>query len=192
MSRMFRRIHWQLVAWTMLVVGAILLGVGLTVYFALSRGLVSQVDRNLALRADQVAENPRAIVIGGGDLERERYRGGVFYLVLGPDGQVLANPQHVDTSGVDLVRLVGGERRAQTDEVGGETARLYARPLSPTGPGGGRGGPGGRPPFAALVPGATLVVGQSLAGEERALGVLILILVAVVGVGLLLSLGGAW
>ena len=65
MSRMFRRIHWQLVAWTMLVVGTILLGVGLTVYFALSRGLVSQVDRNLALRADQVAENPRAIP--GGD-----------------------------------------------------------------------------------------------------------------------------
>src|SRR4051812_11719620 len=132
MSRMFRRIHWHLVAWTMLVVGTILLGVGLTVYFALSRGLVSQVDRNLALRADQVAENPRAILIGGGGLQRGRSRGGVFSLVLGRDGQVLATPQHVDTSGVALASLVGGERRAQTAEVGGETARLYARPLSPS------------------------------------------------------------
>ncbi|HEY3111514.1 MAG TPA: ATP-binding protein [Chloroflexota bacterium] len=197
MSRMFARIRWQLVAWTMLVVGTILLAVGLTVYLALSRGLVGQVDRTLALRADQAVENPRAILGGGGELERERYRGGVFYLIVGPDGQLLANPQHVDASGIDLARLVGAGRSAQTAEIGGEAARVYARPLPPAGPGSppGRGpGPPGRagPPLSARVPGATLIVGQSLAGEERALGVLLLILVAVVGVGLLLSFGGAW
>src|SRR5215510_7264732 len=105
MSRMFARIRWQLVAWTMLVVASILLAVGLTVYLALSRGLLAQVDRTLMLRADQAAENPRAILGGGGELERERYRGGVFYLIVGPDGQLIANPQHVDVSGVDLTRL---------------------------------------------------------------------------------------
>src|ERR671935_22584 len=73
-----------------------------------------------------VAESPRTILVGGGDLERERYRGGVFYLVVGPDGQVLANPQHVDASGIDLAGLVGVGRRAETAEVGGEPARLYA------------------------------------------------------------------
>jgi signal transduction histidine kinase len=193
---MFARIRWQLVAWTMLVVGLILLAVGLTVYLALSRGLLEQVDRTLTLRADQAAENPRAILGGGGELERERYRGGVFYLIVGPDGQLLANPQHVDVSGVDLTRLAGGGRRAETTEIGGEPARVYARPLAPPAPGGppGRAGPPGKPgaPLSAFVPGASLVVGQSMAGEERALGVLLLILVAVVGVGLLLSFGGAW
>jgi signal transduction histidine kinase len=190
---MFALIRWQLVAWTMLVVGLILLTVGLTVYLALSRGLTEQVDRTLALRADQAVENPRAIRGGGGELERERYRGGVFYLIVGPDGQVLANPQHVDTSGIDLAGLVRAPRRAQTAELGGEAARVYARPLAIGGPPGRGPGPPGKPgPLLAGVPGATLVVGQSLAGEERALGVLLLILVTVVGVGLLLSFGGAW
>src|SRR5262245_14393044 len=194
MSRMFARIRWQLVAWTMLVVGLILLVVGLTVYLALSRGLLEQVDRTLALRADQAVENPRALLGGGGELERERYRGGVFYLIVGPDGQVIANPQHVDTSGIDLAGLAGAGRRAETAELGGESVRVYARPLPAGGPPGRGPGPPGRPgpPLAAALSGATLVVGQSLAGEERALGVLLLILVAVVGVGLLLSFGGAW
>jgi signal transduction histidine kinase len=198
MSGMFARIRWQLVAWTMLVVGAILLAVGATVYLALTRGLHDQVDRTLALRADQAIANPRAILGGGGELERERYRGGVFYLIVGPDGQVRANPQHVDVGGLDLAPLIGAGRSAATVEIGGEAARLHARRLQPPGPGGppGKGGlsgppgkPGGLPPGLA---GATLVVGQSLAGEERALGVLMLILVAVVGVGLMLSFAGAW
>jgi signal transduction histidine kinase len=186
---MFARIHWQLVAWTMLVVGTILLAVGLTVYLALSRGLIAQVDRNLALRADQAIANPRAALGGGGDLERERYRGGVFYLIVGPDGQLLANPQHVDTSGLDFGPLTGSARPAETVELGGESARIYRRPLSPPGRGSGPPGKGGFFPGSA---GASLVVGQSLGGEERALGALLLILVSVVGVGLLLSFAGAW
>src|ERR671935_1249216 len=81
--------------------------------------------------------------------------------------------------------------------MGGE-APPFSAPRRPRagsgGPPGGGGGPPGKPgpPLSARVPGATLIVGQSLAGEERALGVLLLILVAVVGVGLLLSFGGAW
>src|SRR5205085_2458570 len=160
MSRMFARIRWQLVAWTMLVVGTILLAVGLTVYLALSRGLLDQVDRTLAMRADQAVANPRAILAGGGELERERYRGGVFYLIVGPDGQLLANPQHVDTGGLDFARLAGAGRRAETVELGGEAARVYARPLPPGRPGGP--GPPGKPgPGPAGLSGATLIVGQS-------------------------------
>src|SRR5919204_4627776 len=81
--------------------------------------------------------------------------------------------------------------------MGGE-APPFSAPRRPRagsgGPPGGGGGPPGKPgpPLSAVAPGASLVVGQSLAGEERALGVLLLILVAVVGVGLLLSFGGAW
>src|SRR5207248_3920748 len=62
-----------------------------------------------------------------------------------------------------------------TVTLDGEPTRVFVRFVGPRAP-----------------PGATLVVGQSLAPEERALGSLLLVLVAGGGVGLLLSLGGAW
>jgi signal transduction histidine kinase len=193
---MFARIRRHLVAWTMLVVGLILVFLGAAVYVATSRTLLDLVDQNLARLADQAVRNPRAFL---GDPERERFRAGVFYLVVGDDGQVLANPQRIDTSGLELAQATVSPQRAATAELGGEPVRLYAQPLpsEPLRPPGGRGGPpgkpdrpGGRGPFGAE--GAVLVVGQSLTSEQRALDLLLLILAAGGALGLVLSFAGAW
>src|SRR5260221_10656100 len=93
---MFARIRWQLVGWTMLVVALILAALGLAMYVAMQRGLLDEVDRDLADRADQAAGNFVVALGGGSPQERERFGGGVFYLVVAADGRILANPQRVD------------------------------------------------------------------------------------------------
>jgi signal transduction histidine kinase len=196
---MFARIRWQLVAWTMLVVGLILVALGVAVYVALSRNLLDQVDRNLATQADLASTNPRGILGGPGERERDRFRGGLFYLIVDPRGQVLANPQGVDAGELDLARVASQPRVPLSDSIGGESVRLYGHPMGRPpegrGPGPGFGGspakPGPPPGFQAF-DNAVVVVGQSLVGEERALGSLLLIMITCVGLGLLLSFGGAW
>src|SRR5438132_3310738 len=101
MKSLFARIRWRLVAWTMLILGLILILLGTTVYVALSRSLLNEVDRSLLTSSNQALPallgtgdagraNPRE-PLGG----RNGYRGGAFYLHLDPNGQVLANPQQV-------------------------------------------------------------------------------------------------
>jgi two-component system sensor histidine kinase CiaH len=162
MSGMFARIRWHLVGWTMLVVGLILVVLGGLVYAAMSRSLLDQVDRDLASRADQAAANLAATAGGGSEEERERYGGGVFYLVVAPDGTVLANPQRVDVRALPP----------------------FAHPLVVVAsPARGRG---------TLLQGARLVVGESLEPERAALRTLLLILGLGGAAGLLLSFAGAW
>src|ERR1700694_2807216 len=107
MKGLFARIRWRLVGWTMLILVLILGLLGTTVYVALSRSLLAEVDRSLMSSSQQAMPallgapgeqgrpNNRP-PLGG----REGYRGGVFYLHLDPNGQVLANPQQVSTVGV--------------------------------------------------------------------------------------------
>src|SRR6266516_2268658 len=171
---MFAQTRWRLVAWTMLVLGVLLLVLGTAVYFAVSRTLLNQVDRNLASRSEQAAPIFEASARGGPP-EREGYRGGVFYLLRDPDGNAVANPQRVNVEGVAFPVPSSPAGVFATVTLDGEPTRVYARFVGPRAP-----------------PGATLVVGQSLVPEERALSVLILVLVAGGVVGLLLSLGGAW
>src|SRR5690348_18250584 len=106
---MFTRIRWRLVAWTMAVLTLILLTLGTAIYAALSHALLDQVDRNLASRSDQAAANldtfARSPRVDRDHDEHEGYRGGVYYLVLGPDGSVLANPQQVNLAGLPLASL---------------------------------------------------------------------------------------
>jgi signal transduction histidine kinase len=198
----FARTRWHLVGWTMLVVGLILAVLGAAVYAAMSGSIMAQVDRHLASRAAQAMADPRAFLGGPGDPETDRFRAGVFHLVVDDEGQVLANPQRVDTRGLELAQAVGAPSVGVTAELGGEPVRLFAQPLPPEpaeagprsgrkpGPGPGGGPRSGRGPFG--VQGVVLVVGQSLAPEQRALGLLVLIL----GVGGLAGLGlsfvGAW
>jgi two-component system sensor histidine kinase CiaH len=112
---------------------------------------------------------------------------------------VLANPQRVDTRGLELAQAAGSPREGVTAELGDEPVRLFALPIQeedavvvPGKPGGAaRAKPQGRRgPFGAE--GAVLVVGQSLTGEQRALDLLLLILVGGGIGGLLLSFAGAW
>jgi two-component system, OmpR family, sensor histidine kinase CiaH len=201
-KEMFAPIRWRLVALTMLVVGLILLVLGSAVYIAMSRSLLEQVDRNLASRAEDAANNPRAFLSGQGDFDRARYRGGIFYIVLDGDGRVLANPQQVETSELDMRPAIRSLRRPVTGRLGEDSVRLFAQRLPRLGlnqppPLGRNGKPGGPPD----VPGnqvpqvaqpAVLIMGQSLVGEERALGTLVFILVAGGAAGLVLSFAGAW
>src|SRR5256886_12535983 len=53
MQALFARIRWRLVGWNMLILGLILVLLGGSVYVALSRSLLDEVDRNLLSRSDQ-------------------------------------------------------------------------------------------------------------------------------------------
>jgi signal transduction histidine kinase len=174
MKSMFNRIRWRLVAWTMLVVGLILLVLGTAVHVAVARSLLDQIDRNLASRSE-VAGPFFPGLERRGPPEREGYRGGVFYLALDPDGRVVGNPQRVDVEGVEFPRPSGRSPVFATVVLDDEPTRVFVRWAEPS-----------------LMPGARLVVGQSLAAEEAALNSLLIVLVAGGGVGLLLSFLGAW
>src|SRR5918912_2161815 len=98
MKRLFNRIRWRLVGWTVLVLLAILAVLGPVVYLAVQRSLLDEVDRSLLASSDQAAAT-LAGMRGGAPLEGPRgYRGGIFYVVIGPDGVVRANPQQIDAS----------------------------------------------------------------------------------------------
>lgn len=174
MKSIFTRIRWRLVGWTMLVLVLLLLVLGTAVYAAVARSLLDQVDRNLASRAEQAGAAFEAAERGspGG---REGYRGGVFYLLLDGQGRVLANPQRVNVDGLQLPTAGGRGGVYAVGQVDGDATRVLVQNV-------GRGAP----------PGTVLVVGQSLAPEEAALTSLLLVLVAGGGVGMLLSLAGAW
>lgn len=179
MGRLFTPIRWRLVAWTVLVLTLILLVLGAAVYFAVSRSLLEAVDRNLVGQSEQTerlrpppgARVPRP---GSEPFAPEGYRGGVFYLVVGPEGRVVVNPQQVDLAGVEVPRPAAREPVFATVSIDGQATRLFVRP-APRSP-----------------PGTVLVVGQSLAPEERALHTLLLVLAAGGGLGLVFSLIGGW
>ncbi len=180
MNALFARIRWRLVGWTMLILGLILALLGITVYAAVARSLMDEVDRNLISESQGAVPEllgppgRPARPAGPGPLRaREGYRGGVFYLNLDPNGQVVANPQGVATDGVAWPNPPSSTRAPSfaTITLHGEPTRLLAL----------------RPPDGDL-----LIVGQSLQPEETALRSLLLVLGAGGGLGLLLSLCGAW
>jgi two-component system, OmpR family, sensor histidine kinase CiaH len=174
---LFARIRWRLVGWNMLILGLILVLLGTSVYAALSRSLLDEVDRNLFSRSEQAIPllfaPPRRPGDQGPPGPRrgpEGYSGGVFYLALLPDGSVLANPQQVTTS--DLPWPATRDPMYATIQLGdGDQARVVLR----------------RTPDGGM-----LVVGQSLSPEQTALRTLVLVLVGGGGLGLLLSLAAAW
>ena len=178
MQRLFARIRWRLVGWNILILGLILVLLGASVYVALARSLLGEVDRNLLSRSEQAI--PVLFLPRRGE-ERgpgpgvprpgiEGYSGGVFFLALGPDGTVLSNPQQVSTT--DLPWPQTREPTFATIQLGdGDNARVVLR---------------------RMPDGGLLVTGQSLEPEQTALHTLLLVLVGGGGLGLLLSLAAAW
>jgi two-component system sensor histidine kinase CiaH len=173
---LFGRIRWRLVGWNMLILGLILVLLGGSVYVALSRSLLDEVDRNLFSRSEQALPilfgrgRPDEAGPGGPRRGPQGYSGGVFYLALLPDGSVLANPQQVTTT--DLPWPDTREPTFATIQLGdGDMARVALR---------------------RMPDGGMLVTGQSLEPEQTALHSLVLVLVGGGGLGLLLSLGAAW
>ncbi len=182
MQALFARIRWRLVGWNMLILGMILVLLGGSVYAALSRSLLDEVDRNLLSRSDQAmpflfpdrrpdGAGPGGPPGGGGPRRAPQgYSGGVFFLALLPDGSVLANPQQVNTT--ELPWPETGTPAFATIQLGdGDMARVVLR---------------------RMPDGGMLVTGQSLQAEQTALHSLVLVLVGGGGLGLLLSLAAAW
>ncbi|MCC6178562.1 MAG: HAMP domain-containing histidine kinase [Chloroflexi bacterium] len=172
---MFRRIRWRLVAWTMAVLVLILGVLGMAVYAALSNSLMDQVDRSLMTQSD-LGHDALKDLARGRPSSREGYRGGTFYVLVGPDGQILGNPQRVTVDVAALPRPADRRPTLASATLNGEPARLLTRPVSDE----------------DVPDGSVLIVGQSLAQERAALSTLLLILVAGGGAGLALSFAGAW
>jgi two-component system, OmpR family, sensor histidine kinase CiaH len=170
MNRLFARIRWGLVAWSMLILGVILVLLGTTIYLAVERSLMDEVDRNLLSRSEQAI--PLFFGPPGGQRGRpsEGYRGGVFYVGVRGDGLVM-NPQQVDIEGVVLPMPAGRFSTIETIALDGEPTRVIAR---------------------RMPDGGTLFVGQSLQPEQAAMHSLLLVLLGGGALGLLLSFGGAW
>jgi len=172
MNRLFTGIRWRLVAWSMLILGTILVLLGTTIYVAVARSLVDEVDRNLYSRSEQAGPLlfPSPGRGRGPDEYREGYRGGVFYVGLRGTGEVL-NPQGVDYANTTWPVPDARQTVIATIMVDGDPTRVVAR---------------------RMPDGGTLYVGQSLEPEEAALRSLLLVLFGGGGLGLLLSFAGAW
>ena len=176
MQRLFARIRWRLVGWNIFILALILVLLGASVYAALSRSLLAEVDRNLFSRSEQaipVLFFPRRGDERGPGFPRpgvEGYSGGIFFIAYGPDGNVLSNPQQVSIT--DLQWPQTREATFATIQLGdGDPARVLLR---------------------RMPDGGLLVTGQSLEPEVTALHSLLLVLVSGGGLGLLLSLAAAW
>jgi len=174
---LFARIRWRLVGWNMLILGLILVLLGTSVYAAVSRSLLDEVDRSLVSRSEQAGpmlfpspRRPGEVGPGGPRRGPEGYSGGTFYLALQPDGSIRSNPQQVTTRG-DLAWPQTRESTFATIQLGdGDLARVVLR----------------RQPDGGM-----LVVGQSLYPEQTALRTLVLVLVGGGLAGLLLSFAAA-
>ncbi len=171
---MFTGIRRRLLGWNFLVLGLILIAVGIAVYVTLSHNLMAEVDRSLASRSVATTLSLHDLDERDLALTSEGYSGGVFYLIASGTGQVLANPQSVSLNQLPNNLFSNPQKAFHTISVGDDTDRVYVTPLLVRG--------GAR---------AYLVVGQSLAPEERALHRLALGLLIGGAIGLGLSLLGA-
>jgi signal transduction histidine kinase len=160
---------------------------GTSVYVALERTLMAEVDRNLVSRSDQAlpvlfppqrrsddfAQGGPGGSGGGPGANRrptEGYSGGIFFLGLAPDHSIRANPQQVAVP--DLPWPDTRDATFATVELAdGDQARVLLR----------------RTPDGGM-----LVTGESLDPEQTALRSLLFVLVGGGGAGLLLAVGAAW
>jgi signal transduction histidine kinase len=180
MQSLIARIRWRLVGWNVLILGLILLLAGASIYAAVSRSLLAEVDNNLLTRSQQAipilfpgprgrddfGQNPGER--GGGACQG--YSGGFFCVALGPDGSVRANPQLINTA--DLPWPDSTQPTFATIQLSdGDKARVLLR---------------------RMPDGGMLVTGISLEPAESALHSLLLVLIGGGGLGLLLSLAAAW
>jgi signal transduction histidine kinase len=191
-NSLIARIRWRLVGWNILILGLILILAGASIYAAVQRSLLDEVDSNLLARSQQAipflfpgrrpdasgqASNPDdnsgpAGPGGPGPGRRtcEGYSGGIFCVALAPDGTVRANPQEVAVANIPWPD--SAQPTFATIDLGdGDQARVLLR---------------------RMPDGGMLVTGTSLEPTEAALHALLLVLVGGGALGLLLSLAAAW
>lgn len=182
---MFTAIRWRLVRWNVAVFGLILLLVCAATYAAASRRLPTEVDRELENRGATFTFSPRVIERGEIFAAQSGYRGGYFFIALGPNGEVLANPQQVTLPALPAITAADGPTFFSLT-INAEEVRFYARPIP-------------SPPASTTPPAVdrrpaptTIIVGQSLVPTQNALRRLLIgLIVAGIG-GILLLFLGAW
>lgn len=172
---MFSQIRWKLVGWNVLVLALVLTIVGAAIYLTLASRLLGEVDQSLLERSSEVASDRRDLAGGRTFVDREGYRGGMFYLLVSSNGRIVANPQ-----GVGLDTLPWTFNRPQPPSyrsilLNGEHLRLFLRLVA-------------IPGFAQYY----LVVGQSIQPQIDLLQRLLLVILGGGVVGLVLSVFGAW
>jgi two-component system, OmpR family, sensor histidine kinase CiaH len=180
-NTLIARIRWRLVGWNVLILGLILVLAGTSIYAAVSRSLLAEVDNNLLARSEQAGPllfpGPRREDFGGPGSQGggraavcQGYSGGIFCVALAPDGSVRANPQQVSAS--DLPRPDTTQPTFATIQLSdGDQARVLLR---------------------RMPDGGMLVTGTSLDAAESALHTLLLVLIVGGGLGMVLSLAAAW
>jgi signal transduction histidine kinase len=164
-----------LLAWNLLVLFCILLAVGVAVYILLARSLTAEVDRSLMSHSADLSQTLGRSAEPSDRDDYDGYRGSLFYVVFSSNGTVETNPQQVDLTSIPLALSHTSAPRFATITLAGDATRLFARPDRDRGPSG-----------------AVVIVGQSLAPEQRALNRAALGLSLGALFGLLLSLAGAW
>jgi signal transduction histidine kinase len=183
MSETFAHTRRWLTTWNAVVLGVILILVSIGAYVSLAQALTATVDQNLAIRG---APSPgpghppgqvpgHAVTEPQFHQERGGYQGGLFFVLATPQGQIVANPQGIGVTTAPAGVIAQPLPRFTTINVQGEPLRVYAH--------------------AEVAPDGdqyVVLVGQSLALQEAALRREAMVLAGVGGIGLLLSLGGAW
>lgn len=183
---MFTTIRWRLVRWNVAVFGLILLVVGGATYAAAARRLPNEVDHELENRGATFNFSPRAIERGEIFVAQSGYRGGYFFIALGPNGEILANPQQVTLPTIPPISPAD-DPSFFTLTINGEPVRFYARPLPP--PSNATGATTATDRRSAPT---AIIVGQSLAPTQNALRRLLIALIAGGTGGVLLLVLGAW
>ncbi len=178
---MFGAIRRRLLVWNTAVLVALLVALGVSIYFVTARTLYGEVDRTLR---DNGRDTLRALASTPGFpfvIPRTGYQGDVFYLGIDLSGRIMENPQGLAvTSSPDPVgvRRALEERRGAFDTVtlDRQRVRVLSAPIVT-----GRGDVLG-----------VLQVGRSIEAERSALDRLALILALSEAGALVVALAGGW
>jgi two-component system OmpR family sensor kinase len=174
-------IRWRLTLFIALAIGAILLVLGVSLFFLLKDALLSNVEDTAKGRAEKAARSIRAGETLQGDDVEELTLDGVFVIVRDGEGRVLTETVNLPSEGgagdrVWRRALVSGEHASGTVQFSGEEPDyVYAVPVDPT---------HGR---ARVVE-----AGKSYESALEGIQAIGAILGAGIGVAFILSIGGAY
>ena len=175
-------IRWRLTLFNALIISAILLTLGLSLFLLLREALLSGIEDTARSRALAAA---RALEDGEDPLSEDEAEqltaGGVFLVVRDTGGEILDRTDNFSVN--EEIRdpvwkraLASGDPEGGTAKLSsGEPDYIYAVPVDP---------PGG--------PARVVEAGKSYEPAQEALEVFGTVLVAGIGVALLLSIGGAY
>jgi signal transduction histidine kinase len=174
-------IRWRLTLFIALAIGAILVALGLSLFFVLRDALLSNVEDTTRLRATSAAQSVRSEDDLGAEDVEEYTIDGVFIVVRDGQGRVLVDT--ADLAGQGRRReaiwrraLASEEAASGTVELSDDDHYVYAVPVDPA--------EGGR---ARVVE-----AGKSYESAREAVEVVGSVLVAGIGAAFLLSIGGAY